>query len=210
MTDWSAWHEGYADAGSDLSRRLAVVEHRVRTWADAAPAGPLRLISLCAGQGHDVVGALAPHARRLDVTGLLVESDRGNVAVARREVRRAELPGIAVVQGDAARLDTYRDAVPADLVLVCGVFGNISDRDVRRTIAALPSLVAAGATVVWTRHRRAPDLTGDIRLRFGASGFEELDFTSPAPDRFAVGTHRLARPPDAFSPDAAGLFTFTR
>jgi hypothetical protein len=35
------------------------------------------------------------------------------------------------------------------LVLVCGVFGNISAKDIEGTIARLPQLCADGATVIW-------------------------------------------------------------
>ncbi len=64
-----------------------------------------------------------------------------------------------LLRADAGDLTAYAKAVPADLVLMAGVFGNISDADVRRTIGAFPQLCADGATVIWTRTRRAPDLT---------------------------------------------------
>jgi hypothetical protein len=69
-------------------------------------------------------------------------------------------------------------AVPADLVLVCGVFGNISDDDVKTTVLALPTLCAHGGTVIWTRHRREPDLTGAIRTWFKEAGFVERAFVA--------------------------------
>lgn len=42
----------------------------------------------------------------------------------------------------------YADAVPADLVLLCGIFGNIPDADVQATVRAAPQLCAPGAEVV--------------------------------------------------------------
>jgi hypothetical protein len=210
VTAWQSWHEDYEDPASDLSRRLAVVQESIRTWADEAPPGPLRLVSICAGQGHDVIGALGGHRRRRDVSGLLVELDGENVAAARRGLQRAGLAAVAAVAGDAGRLDAYTSAVPADLVLVCGVFGNISVPDVRRTVLALPMLLAAGGTVVWTRHRREPDLTPTIRKWFSELGFVEIGFTSPGPNRFAVGTHRLVGEARAFEAGDAPLFTFQR
>lgn len=45
--------------------------------------------------------------------------------------------------------------VPADLLPLCGIFGNIIDDDVERTVRAVPSLLAAGGTVIWTRSTRA-------------------------------------------------------
>jgi ribulose kinase len=75
------------------------------------------------GQGHDLIGALAGHERRGDVTARLVELDEHNVLLARRAAQEAGLDGVQVVIGDASLTDSYVGAVPADLVLVCGVFG---------------------------------------------------------------------------------------
>lgn len=80
MSSWQAWHDDYEDPTSELSKRLALVRARIRAWASGADEGPLRLISVCAGQGHDVVGALAAHPRRRDASGILVERDEENVA----------------------------------------------------------------------------------------------------------------------------------
>src|SRR6266511_1793903 len=60
----------------------------------------------------------------------------------------------------------------------CGVFGNIPDDDVHRTIDALPQFCARDATVIWTRHRGPPDLTPTIRGWFAGTGFVELGFES--------------------------------
>jgi hypothetical protein len=99
---------------------------------------------------------------------------------------------------------------PPDLVLLADVFGNISDADVEATIEALPSVCAAGAVVVWTRHRRAPDLTGQIRTWLTDGGFEEESFVAPSDAIFSVGVNRYARctPPAADPPET--LFTFIR
>jgi hypothetical protein len=139
------------------------------------------------------------------VRATLIEFDPGNVAAA----RRAAPPGITVVRADAGRLASYAGAAPADLVLLAGVFGNISDTDVRRTIDALPQLCAEGATVIWTRTRRPPDLTPDVRRWFGAAGFVEQAFEAPADVLFSVGVHRFTGTPRPL--DTAGtMFTFTR
>jgi hypothetical protein len=74
---------------------------------------------------------------------------------------------------------------------MAGVFGNISDIDVRGTISALPELCAAGATVIWTRTRRAPDLTPAVRGWLAAAGFVEQAFHAPADALFSVGVHRF-------------------
>jgi hypothetical protein len=112
----------------------------------------------------------------------------------------AGLAGVEVVQADAGTSDAYRTAGPAAVVLACGLFGNITDRDVERTIAALPSFCTPKATVIWTRHRRPPDLTADIRQWFAQTGFMEESFDAP-PDLFiGVGVHRLVGDPERWRP----------
>lgn len=180
---------------------------RVRQAIDMAGSGPVRLISVCAGQGRDVIGALAGHARAADVSALLVELDDHNAQIAREGVAEAGLTGVEVVRGDASLTVAYRDAAPADVLLLCGIFGNISQDDVHTTVATASRLCAPGAIVVWTRHRRSPDQTPLIRGWFSEAGFEELAFDSPGEDRFAVGTHRLGIAPLAFAEDLR-MFTF--
>jgi uncharacterized protein (UPF0548 family) len=97
--------------------------------------------------------------------------------------------------------------VPADLVLMAGVFGNVSDADVFRTIEALPQLCASGATVIWTRSRRAPDLTPTLRCWLKEAGFGEQAFRAPDGQLFSVGVHRFAGVPVPLSPPGR-LFKF--
>ena len=90
---------------------------------------------------------------------MLVESDPHNAALARQGADEAGLSQVEVRAADASRVANYADALPADVLLLCGIFGNVSEDDIQRTAQAAPALCAAGATVIWTRHRRAPDLT---------------------------------------------------
>jgi putative methyltransferase len=203
---WVRWHDDYADPESDRSQRLAVVRRRVREAIDRT-TGPIRLISVCAGQGHDVIGVLADHPRSSEVAALLVELDEHNVALARKAAADAGLDGVRIVQADAARTSVYRDAVPADVLLLCGIFGNVSDDDVRTTVTNASRLCARDATVVWTRLRESPDKTPAIREWFVDAGFEEVAFDSPGLDRFSVGTNRLSRAPLDYRDDLT-LFTF--
>jgi hypothetical protein len=198
--DWVVWHRAY-EGDTPLRRRLGMVQARIREALERCPPGPIRAVSVCAGQGRDLIGALAGHPRRGDVAARLVELDPRNVAEARAAAAAAGLSGVAVVQGDASNTAAYVGALPADLLLVCGVFGNISEADIARTIATLPSLCAAGATVIWTRHRRPPDRTSWIRESFARAGFEELAFDGPVGELFSVGTARLAAAPAPFVPD---------
>lgn len=192
--DWRAWHDAYKEPDSGLAQRLVLVQEQVRAVLDRLPPGPIRAVSVCAGQGHDLIGALAEHERRGDVAARLVELDEDNVLVARRAAQEAGLDGVQVVIGNASLTDSYVGAVPADLVLVCGVFGNISAPDIRHTIAGLPQLCAKDATVIWTRHRLPPDITPTIRRWFAEQGFEELAFEVDRSGRFAVGAQRFTVP----------------
>ncbi|KAB8194480.1 SAM-dependent methyltransferase [Nonomuraea phyllanthi] len=195
--DWESWHDAYDVPGSYLERRLRVVQKWVAATLDS---GAARVVSLCAGQGRDLLPVLAAHPRREQVRARLVELDERNVAAA----RRAAPPGVEVVCGDAASLGAYDGAVPADLVLACGVFGNVSDDDIRRTVGLLPQLCAPEATVIWTRHRREPDLVPRICGWFEGGGFERVTVEG---DGFGVGVHRYAGPPAALEPGER-MFTF--
>lgn len=200
--DWVQWHEAYEDPGSSLARRLAAVQHRIRAFLDERPPGPIRVVSMCAGQGRDILGVLADHPRRGDVTGRLVELDPHNAEVARGHA----VDGIEVLVGDAADTANYAGAVPADLVLACGVFGNISDGDIHRTIASLPGFCAPGGTVIWTRHREPPDLVPTVCAWFEEAGFAPVWVSDPAAG-YGAGAHRYLGPPVAL-PLGERLFTF--
>lgn len=206
--DWVAWHEPYDQAGSHLSRRLAIVQRRIREALSAQPAGPIRVISMCAGQGRDLLGVLADHHRREDVVARLVELNPLLAAHAAQSARSAGLTNVDIAVADAGFSGAYEGLVPAHVALVCGVFGNVSEKDIRQIVLALPRLCLPGATVIWTRHRRAPDRTGAIRECFAESGFEELAFDTEDDFPFGVGTHRLTGEASPYQRDLR-LFEFT-
>ena len=207
MTDWQAWHGDYDDQDSSLSRRLRVVQQRLTEVVSAA-AGVRRILSLCSGDGRDIVPVVArlPHERRPEV--VLVELDRA-LAVAAEQ--RALDVGVAakVVVGDAGLAATWQDVVPVDLLMLCGIFGNISDADVRATINAARGLLTSEGTVIWTRgYFSDHDLRPQVRAWFTAAGFTEIAFDAE-PTGYGVGVNQLASAPDAtLVPDR--LFTFVR
>jgi hypothetical protein len=205
---WVRWHQHYDDPSSPLSVRLRIVQSMVADVLSAAADGPIRIVSMCAGQGRDVIDVLATHPRGVDASALLVELDPVLVSFARARAAAAGVTAqVRVVEGDAALSRWYADDVPADLVLACGVFGNVSGADISRTIQALPGWCRTGSEVVWTRHRRPPDATPSIRAEFAAAGFTEVAFEAPEGYVLSVGRNRLERPPGEFDPGVM-LFEF--
>ena len=106
------------------------------------------------------------------MTARLVELNPDNAATARELAAAAGLPRVEVVTADAAEPAAYAGLVPADLVLACGVFGNITGRGHPADHRALPPAVRHG------RHRHLdPGPLGagpgpaDLRW-FGERGFE--------------------------------------
>ena len=154
-----------------------------------------------------MLGALAIRADADRVRSTLLEYDERNVAAAQAAVDDGALRNVTVVRADAGDRAAYVGAVPADLVLMAGVFLNISDADVQRTITALPELCAAGATVIWTRTRRAPDLTPAVRRWLAAADFVEQAFDAPDDVLFSVGVHRFVGVPRPLDPHGE-LFRF--
>jgi hypothetical protein len=203
-SDWHEWYRLYDDPRSVTSQRLVVVQEGIRSAVLAFPSGPIRTVSVCAGDGRDLTGALAEHPRRRDVRGRLIELD----PVLADRGRAALWPGLDYLVGDAAVTDNYLGAVPADLVLLCGVFGNISDADIAATVAAMPGFLAPGGSVIWTRHRGAPDLVPTIDGWFIDAGFTR-EFVSAAGLPYGVGVHRLVAAPRSL-PVGERLFTFVR
>ena len=132
--DWYTWHHDYDEPGTALARRLAAVQDQIRTALDAAPPGPLHAVSLCAGQGRDLIGALAGHPRRDDVSARLVELDPRNAAAARAA---ADGRGAAAGRGG----DRRRGA----------------DRSLRRDGAGLPGAGLRGVRQHDRRRRTAHD-----------------------------------------------------
>jgi len=153
--DWRAWHKDYENPDSALGRRLTVVQAQIRAALDRAAPGPVRSISVCAGQGHDLISVLADHPRQAEVTARLVELDEQNARSARYAASAAGLDGVEVVVADASVTDVYEGTAPADLVLLCGVFGNISQADIANTIGHLPSPSASRPYALHPRDLRA-------------------------------------------------------
>ena len=118
--------------------------------------------------------------------------------------------------GDAGHVATFEDRLPVDILMLCGIFGNVAREDVVRTVAAARLMVADGGAVIWTRGHRVSDEPGEhdgdpadwVRRRFEAVGFEELAFVRPEEATYRVGLERQKRRVDQELPER--LFTFVR
>ena len=195
--DWHEWHQDYDDPGSSLSRRLAVFrEQLANLLADPTSGrpGPLTLLSLCAGDGRDTLPVLA--ATDAEVKAVLVEVDPALADAARASARELGLD-VDVRTDDAGLVAAWLDVVPVDVLLLCGVLGNISDDDVRRTLAGAALVLRRGGTLIWTRGaRESGDDPGDdpgewVRsLLRDAGGWEERAFVKPDDASYRVGVHR--------------------
>jgi hypothetical protein len=205
-SEWVEWHRQY-DEARGLHRRLEAVRLQIRLALDRAPRGPIRVISMCAGDGRDLVEVLADHPRAGDVRARLVELDPELVRRGRERITSRGLAQIEFHQADAGTSTSYAGAVPADVILACGIWGNVTDGDIRGMIEKLPMLAGPGATVIWTRGRFAPDLTPTIRRWLIESGFDETAFVAIPDSTMSVGAARLRRPPVPYRADER-LFTF--
>lgn len=204
--DWQDWHAAYDDPSSGLTRRLALVQEQVGAFLDATAPRPVRVVSLCAGDGRDLLGVLEGRDDAERVTATLVELDPGlaAAATARAATSRAQ---VEVRCADAGTLAPYAGCLPADLVLLCGVLGNVTDDDARHAVEAMGHFCAEGGRVVWTRHHREPDLTLAVRKWFSDNGFEEVAFLTWEGSLASVGVHERVAP-RVEDPPTEPLFTF--
>jgi hypothetical protein len=206
VRNYLSWHDQYDDPDSPLAWRLGVVRRLINGHLDRSD-GPQRVLSLCAGDGRDIIGVLQTRPDADRVAATLVEVLPELVSRARNSA--AGLP-VDVLEGDAGEIATFADAVPVDLLLLVGIFGNIAQDDIERTVRAASSLCRPGATVLWSRSRERGDLNGLIRGWFAECGFTELVYeTYPKELQPSVGAVRYDGPA-VDTPSSGRLFTFIR
>jgi hypothetical protein len=208
LRNYREWHKEYDDPDSGISWRLRAVQSCIADVLDTT-TGPVRVLSSCSGDGRDIIGVLRPRedAHRVHVT--LVEIDPELADRATSAAREAELD-LEVRVTDAGNTDAYVGVVPADLVLLVGIFGNIDDEDLERTIKTSPELCAPGATLVWSRGRDHTDRNDAVRRWFAEAGFTEIDYLERnTGSRPALGAVRYDGAPRELRPGRK-LFTFWR
>jgi hypothetical protein len=152
----------------------------------------MRVLSPCSGDGRDLLPELANSGQETAGT-VLVEQDERLGHDARATARRLGVGQVKIVTGDAGDTASFAFALPVDLLMLCGIFGNVSERDIAATIAATPTMLRPGATVIWTRGSTEPDMRPVIRHWFLDAGFREIAFDSE-PQGFGVGVAQLADP----------------
>lgn len=219
LRDYQDWHRRYDDPGSGLSWRLERVRHHLDVALDRHP-GPTTVLSVCSGDGRDLLGVLAKRNDGDRVSAVLMELHPELAQQARDDAAAVGLTRVRVHTVDASTTDAYRGAAPADVVLLVGIFGNVADDDVWRLIDFAPRLCRPGATLIWSRGRRFTrdlpgvtlgDLNDKVRTRFADSGFAEASYeTHDGSGLPALGVVRYEESPVELPLKAAPLFTFLR
>jgi hypothetical protein len=188
---WTGWpDEAYAQNRYQL--RLESVQQHLIVCLDEAPRGPIRLISICSGDGRDVIGVLKTHQRRKDMSARLIELDRQSVVAGMREASLVGLQDtVRFFNRDATDYATYQGMAPADIVLACGVWGHVPTRERVGLTSALAGLCSPRGTVTWTRGIS----NGTARLReieslFASSTWERVRITITPDNKWAVATYR--------------------
>ncbi|WP_414752630.1 class I SAM-dependent methyltransferase family protein [Anabaena sp. CCY 9910] len=190
--DWYEWHDLY-NTEPKLQQRLEIVREYIAYSLNALPDGAIRIVSVCAGDGRDLLGTLKNHPRINDVYARLVELNPQLVERGRATIESLGLAKqIELINGDATLATNYVGAVPADIVIVCGVFGNLAEEaELNRLLDNLSFLSKPGAFVIWTRgHSNGIPYSDNVRKILSASGFEEVSFNLTATGDMGVGLHR--------------------
>jgi SAM-dependent methyltransferase len=209
--DWAKWHRGY-DSWPPLQARLDAVREQIADALSVCSNRRVRIISLCAGDGRDIIGALVTHPRRKDVSAVLIETNTDLVAQGEAAVAHFNLsPHVRFLCADATLSDTYMSIARADIVLVAGVLGNVREADEGRLVQSLRCLCQPGGTVIWTRNvlsRDGEHAVERIRELLNDAGFRENTLTRTAPSGFIVGTYTFHGDSQPLSPSMK-LFEFT-
>jgi hypothetical protein len=170
---------------------LKVVQARLKESLEAVDPDPV-VLSLCAGDGRDIVTVLRDRPNQIG-RAVLVELDPALATRAERAADSARLSRVEVRCQDAGAVESFIDVLPVDVLLLCGIFGNIDHSDVKNVIERIPCLVKKDGYVIWTRGSSEPDWRPEVRRWFIDIGLEEVAFDG-APEPYGVGLNRMVRP----------------
>jgi hypothetical protein len=204
--DWFQWHNGYEQYPA-LVRRLKLVQAQIRRCIDACPAGEIHIVSVCSGDGRDLLGAISEHPRRDDIRALMVELHPGLVDSGKAAFDAAGLSRrITFINDDAASAAPYLGTPRADIVLMCGMLGLVHPSNFPGAVRTMQALCKEGGHVVWTRRL---DSNGfqyfrGLNRSLKEEGFRRaqmaftsvyLPFIRSKDPVFAVSTHRYTGQP---------------
>lgn len=207
---WKGWpDEAYQQDSYQL--RLAAVQEHVAQSIELAPHGPVRVISVCAGDGRDIIGSLESHRRRRDVVAWLVELDSQSVAAGIRNARSAGLANaVNFINGDATLYLTYKDIAPSDVVIVCGVWGHVPPQERSLLVRGIASLCKSGGRVIWTRGvSRSMARFREIQSHFVGPLWETVKVSFTLDHKWAIATNRYCGSPSDL-PQSGRMFHFRR
>src|SRR5690606_31482155 len=124
-----------------------------------------------------VISVLSEHPRSRDVDATVVELDEVLAGRARQAARSAGVE-LDVRCADAGDPGSLADRLPVEVLLLCGIFGNVEPEGVRAMVPRVPSMVVAGGFVIWTRggHDGEGDPRADVRRWFADAGMPEVSF----------------------------------
>src|SRR5437879_339115 len=87
---WDDWYKHYETLPS-LQARLKIVREQITAALEDCPPGPIQILSICAGDGRDLVETLFNHPRRGDVTAALLDNHAESIGRGRAAADAAGL-----------------------------------------------------------------------------------------------------------------------
>ena len=209
VRDYVKWHDKYADPKSAMSSRLRMIQ-AILTEVLATNPQPLRLLSLCAGDARDILGVLGQRPQDVKrVTGRMIEIEPDLVAAARGRIALIGSP-LEIIEGDASDPQNLVGQIPAEIVLLIGVLGNISDEDDDYMAKIMASFCAPGAVLLWTRAHHETETLARIQGTLALSGFTDQRFWPVPNGTFGLGVARWPDQPAPPLPMDRKLFTFIK
>jgi hypothetical protein len=207
---WSNW-PAHSYLRERYQQRLAAVQDHLSESLELATPGPVRIVSLCAGDGRDVIGVLPTHPRRDDVRAWLVELDRDSVAAGIEQRHAAGLDDrVEFIQGDATDYATYRGLLPCDIVLMCGVLGHVRPVERSLLVQRLRAFCKPRGAVIWTRGvKRGMARYNEFKSLFEDHSFELARETLTPEGKWGICAHRYAALP-CDAPESGRIFQFQR
>ena len=138
---------------------------------------------------------------------VLVEIDDALAEAAQVAAAVDGLGNVEVRRADAGDPASFRDVLPVDVLMLCGIFGNVEHDRVREIVLRVPRIVQPGGFVIWTRGSdERDDRRSELRRWFVEAGMPEVSFDG-APEKFGVGVNQIKD--SSFEPVGdERLFTF--